>query len=163
MDDQLVNKYLRGEASEKEVASLFQWIEAAPENRKEFIRYKKIKALTSSDNGDESLAWEQTFAPRFRKQKLIKLYVQVAKYAAIFLLVFGTGMSIQYFGWQSQSESAADTAASSNSRLWICTRSHQQHGRQVDGAETGAGGRRSDDTWFRGQCVRRRGGPGSRR
>ena len=98
MDDQLVNKYLSREASEEEVAELFQWIEAAPENRKEFIRYKKIKALTSSDNGGESLAWEQTFAPRFRMQKLRKFYFQVAKYAALFLLVFGAGMSVQYFG-----------------------------------------------------------------
>ncbi|MEI6137943.1 MAG: FecR domain-containing protein [Mariniphaga sp.] len=96
MDDQLVNKYLSREASEEEVARLFQWIEAAPENRKEFIRYKKIKALTSSDNGDETLVWQHSFAPRFRKQKLVKLYLQVAKYAAIFLLVFATGMSVQY-------------------------------------------------------------------
>ena len=104
MDDQLVNRYFSGEASEEEVAALFQWIEAAPENRKEFISYKKIKALTSLDNGDESLAWNQTFVPRIRKQKLKKLYLQVAKYAAILLLVFGTGMSVQYFGGQSHSE-----------------------------------------------------------
>lgn len=104
MDDQFINKYLRGEASEEEVATLFQWIEAAPENRKEFIRYKKIQALTASDNGDESLQWKQTFALRFRKQKMIKLYLQVAKYAAIFILVFGTGMSTQYLRWQSNNE-----------------------------------------------------------
>jgi ferric-dicitrate binding protein FerR (iron transport regulator) len=104
MDDQLINKYLRGEASEEEVSALFEWIEAAPENRKKFIRYKQIKALTSLDIADESLAWQDVFATRFRKQKLGKLYVQVAKYAAIFLLVFVTGMSIQHFGWQSHSE-----------------------------------------------------------
>jgi len=98
MDYQIVNKYLRGETSETEVAEIFKWIEAAPENRKEFIDYKKVWALTAKGNENESHAWRLLFVPRFRKQKLFKTYLQIAKYAAIFLIVFGTGITLQYIG-----------------------------------------------------------------
>jgi len=99
MDYQLVDKYLCNEASEAEVAEIFQWIEAAPENRKEFIDYKKIYALTSQATENENHTWELLFEPQFRKKKLFNTYRQVAKYAAILLIVFGSGIGIQYFGW----------------------------------------------------------------
>lgn len=99
MDYQLVNKYLRNETSEAEVAEIFQWIDAAPENRKEFIDYKKIHALTAQGTENEDHAWKLLFEPRLRKQKLFNTYWQVAKYAAMFLLVFGTGIGVQYVGW----------------------------------------------------------------
>lgn len=98
MDYQIVNKYLRGETSETEVAEIFKWIEAAPENRKDFIDYKKVWALTAKGNENESHAWRLLFVPRFRKQKLFKTYLQIAKYAAILLIVFGTGITMQYIG-----------------------------------------------------------------
>lgn len=99
MDYQLVDKYLRNETSEAEVAEIFQWIEAAPENRKEFIDYKKIHALTSQGTENENHTWKMLFEPQFRKQKLFDTYRQVARYAAIFLLVFGSGIGVQYIGW----------------------------------------------------------------
>lgn len=98
MDYQIFNKYLRGEASETEVAEIFKWIEAAPENRKEFISYKKVWALTAKGNENESHAWRLLFVPRFKKQKLFKTYLQIAKYAAILLIVFGTGIAVQHIG-----------------------------------------------------------------
>ena len=99
MDFELLNKYLRGEASESEVAELFQWIYADAQNRKEFIEYKKVWALTAQGNENETQIWRLLFAPRFKQQKLFKLYVQIAKYAAIFLLLFGSGITLQYIGW----------------------------------------------------------------
>ncbi|NEW84956.1 MAG: FecR family protein [Mariniphaga sp.] len=98
MDYQIVNKYLRGETSETEVAEVFKWIEAAPENRKEFISYKKVWALTAKGNENESHAWRFLFVPRFKKQKLFKTYLKIAKYAAILLIVFGAGIALQYIG-----------------------------------------------------------------
>ena len=99
MDYELVNKYLRNETSEAEVAEIFQWIDAAPENRKEFIDYKKIHALTALGSENENHTWKLLFELRLRKQKLFSTYLQVAKYAAIFFLIFGTGVGVQYIGW----------------------------------------------------------------
>lgn len=99
MDLQLLNKYLSGEASESEVAEVFQWIEASPENRKEFIGYKKVWAITAQ--GDESVehSWNLLFVPLFKRRKLMRFSFQLAKYAAILLLVFGAGIGMQYIGW----------------------------------------------------------------
>ena len=99
MDFELLNKYLRGEASEKEVAELFVWIDASAENKKDFIEYKKVCTLTAQGNENEAQTWRLLFAPRFRQQKLFKLYVQITKYAALFLLMFGSGIALQYIGW----------------------------------------------------------------
>ncbi len=98
MDHELINKYLNGEASEAEVITIFQWMDESAENREEFIKYKKIWALTALGEGNESEKWSSEFEPRFRKQKSIHFYLQYAKYAAILLVVFGTGMAVQYFG-----------------------------------------------------------------
>ena len=99
MDFELLNKYLRGETSESEVAELFQWIDAAPENRKEFIGYKKVWALTAQGDQDETQTWNHLFKPRFKHQKLFRSYLQIAKYAAVLFLMIGSGISLQYFGW----------------------------------------------------------------
>lgn len=97
MDFQLLNKYLRGETSESEVAELFQWIEAAPGNRKEVIEYKKVWALTVQGNENESQTWKLLFDHRINKQNYFKPYLQFIRYAAIFLLVFGSGIAMGYF------------------------------------------------------------------
>ena len=99
MDFQLLNKYLRGEASESEVAGMFQWIEASPENRKEFIDYKKVWAISAQADESEEETWKLIFAHLFKRQKLMRFCFQLAKYAAIFLLMFGAGIGIQYLGW----------------------------------------------------------------
>jgi transmembrane sensor len=96
MDYQLVNKYLYGEASEAEVALVINWIEEAPENRNEFIDYKKLWALTAQGNENEDQAWKLIVGSLFRKPRLLISYLNLVKYAAIFLLVFGTGIAVQY-------------------------------------------------------------------
>lgn len=98
MDFQLLNKYLLGETSESEVQELFNWIESSPENRKQFIDYKKVWALTAHGNESEDRIWKLLFAPRFKRQKLFKLSSQIARYAAIILLVLGSGLALQYLG-----------------------------------------------------------------
>lgn len=98
MDFQLLSKYLQGETSESEVAEVFQWIDASSENRKEFIDFKKVWALTAISDEKETEIWRFLFAPRFGRQKLFKIYFQIAKYAAIFLLIFGSGFMLQYSG-----------------------------------------------------------------
>jgi ferric-dicitrate binding protein FerR (iron transport regulator) len=99
MDYQLFNKYLRGETSETEVAEIFQWIDTAPENKKEFVGYKKTWVLTAQGKEDETYTWRFVFAPFFRKQSILKSYLRIASYAAILLVVFGTGIAVQYIGY----------------------------------------------------------------
>jgi transmembrane sensor len=98
MNIQQIESYLCGEASESEITALFQWIDAAPENKKEFIQYKKVWALTSRA-GEEEEVWDRLFAPRFRKQKLFQIYWRFARYAAMLLFAIGTGIAFQYAGW----------------------------------------------------------------
>jgi len=97
MDYSLIEKYLSGEATEIEVKLVFQWIESSPENRKEFVLYKKAWALTARSRADKNQAWENRFARKFRKDKAVVLYASIAKYAAMVIAVFGLGLSAQYF------------------------------------------------------------------
>lgn len=96
MDHSIINKYLSGEASEAEVKQVFQWMNADSENRKEFIQYKKVWALTSPSNQNSDKAWNRFYpllAPKKGKQPMINPYWMVA---AGFILVFGLGMLMQY-------------------------------------------------------------------
>lgn len=96
MNYSIINKYLAGEASEGEVQEVFQWMNSDSENRKEFIQYKKVWALTSKSNENTDKAWSRVSATLARpkgKQLNINRYWMVA---AGFVLVFGLGMLMQY-------------------------------------------------------------------
>ena len=97
MDYSIINKYLAGEASEVEVQKVFQWMNSDSENRKEFIQYKKVWALTTQSNQNPDKAWNTIYPELTRakgKQIVINRYWMMA---AGFLLVFGLGMMMQYF------------------------------------------------------------------
>ncbi|MBW8331817.1 MAG: DUF4974 domain-containing protein [Prolixibacteraceae bacterium] len=95
MDHSIINKYLAGEASETEVQEVFRWIDSDPENRNEFIQYKKIWALTSKSTENQDKTWNaiSTKLGSQKKQLSITRYWMVA---AGFVLVFGLGMLMQY-------------------------------------------------------------------
>jgi ferric-dicitrate binding protein FerR (iron transport regulator) len=96
MDYSIINKYLAGEASEGEVQEVFQWMNSDLTNRKEFIQYKKVWALTSKSNDNTDQAWTRVYSALARpkgKQININRYWMVA---AGFILVFGLGMLMQY-------------------------------------------------------------------
>ena len=95
MDYSTINKYLAGEASEAEVQEVFQWIDSDPENRNEFIQYKKIWALTSKTSADKDENWNTISS----KLAIPRKHLNTVNYwmvAAGFLLVFGLGMLMQY-------------------------------------------------------------------
>lgn len=96
MDYSLINKYLAGDASEAETREIFHWIEAARKNRADFIRYKKVWALTSKSNVDTPQAWSEVAVslakPRNRRIAVYRHWIV----AAGFLLVFGLGALMQY-------------------------------------------------------------------
>lgn len=95
MDYSIINKYLSGEASETEVQELFQWIDSDSENRKEFIRYKKVWALTSRSIENQNESWD-AISSKLEKPKVQLIINRYWMVAAGFLLVFGLGMMIRY-------------------------------------------------------------------
>lgn len=95
MDYSIINKYLVGEASETEVRDLFEWIDSDPENRKEFIQYKKAWALTAKTKGNQDGTWNLIYHKLARPKKNLTT-IQYWMVAAGFLLVFGLGVTMQY-------------------------------------------------------------------
>ncbi len=100
MDYSIINKYLAGEASEAEVQEVFQWIDSAPENRQEFIKYKKIWALTSRSENNQDVAWNNNL---IAKPNNIRNLTTYSKYAAAILIFFSLGMMLQYLVGQKPS------------------------------------------------------------
>ena len=95
MDYSIINKYLAGEASEAEVKDDFRWIDSDSENRKEFIQYKKVWALTSKTTGNQDENWT-TISSKLVVPKKHLNNINYWVVAAGFLLVFGLGMMMQY-------------------------------------------------------------------
>jgi len=102
MDYSIINKYLAGEASEAEVKELFSWIESSPENREEFIQYKKIWVLTSRAETHQNTSWNPEFVNSAKSGQLRQL-VTYTKYAAAVVIFLGLGMLLQYFAGQKNS------------------------------------------------------------
>lgn len=103
MDYSIINKYLAGEASEAEVQEVFQWIYSSPENRKEFIQYKKIWALTSRSENSQDEAWDNNLIAKAKPNR-IRILATYVKYAAVILVFFSLGMILQYMVGQKAKE-----------------------------------------------------------
>lgn len=88
MTSEIISKYLSNEASEQEVQALFDWIEASDENKNQFIKAKKIWALTTLSS---DLSIETAPVIQMQPKNKIRQYVQ---YAAIFLVFMGLGTTI---------------------------------------------------------------------
>ncbi len=88
MTSEIISKYLSNEASEQEVQALFDWIEASDENKNQFIKAKKIWALTTLSS---DLSIETAPVIQMQPKNKIRQYVQ---YAAIFLVFLGLGTTI---------------------------------------------------------------------
>jgi ferric-dicitrate binding protein FerR (iron transport regulator) len=102
MDYSIINKYLAGEASEAEVKELFSWIESSPENREEFIQYKKIWVLTSRAETHQDISWNPELVNSAKSGQLRHL-VTYTKYAAAVVIFLSLGMLLQYFAGQKTS------------------------------------------------------------
>lgn len=85
MASEIIYKYLANEATEEEIKTLFEWIEASEENKKQFITIKKIWTLTAlSENILNDTAPVIKIKPKNKAAK----YLQ---YAAVFLVLLGLG------------------------------------------------------------------------
>ncbi len=97
MDFELIGKYLAGEASEEETQQVFEWADESQENYRTLVRCKKAWALSAHGRENSETAWNYLFERRFKKEKLRHLAIRVMQYAAVILLVFGTGIALQRY------------------------------------------------------------------
>ncbi|WP_372775353.1 FecR family protein [Mangrovibacterium sp.] len=95
MDYTIIYKYFAGEASEQEVSAIYDWINASPENRDEFIRLKKAWALTAKSNDNTQKVWNEVMVGRIRRKDKIRHLYTFVRYAAVIVLFFSLGMIIQ--------------------------------------------------------------------
>lgn len=79
----LIDKYLSNEATEQEVHTLFEWIEASEENKKHFIDTKKIWVLATLS---QVISTENNPVIGIKPKNKAVSYL---KYAAVFLFLMG--------------------------------------------------------------------------
>ncbi|MEP3838109.1 MAG: FecR family protein [Algibacter sp.] len=89
MISNLITKYLNGDATEKEIKLIFDWIDASEVNKKEFIALKKAWVLTEVSNPDQDIAWK-AIQKKISKTKPSK-YKSWIKYAAVLALFLSIG------------------------------------------------------------------------
>ncbi|MCI9846389.1 FecR family protein [Flavobacterium pectinovorum] len=85
MASEIIYKYLSNEASEKEIQTLFEWIDASEENKKQFISIKKTWALSALT---ENISTNTTPVIKIKPKNKAAKYL---KYAAVFLTLLGLG------------------------------------------------------------------------
>lgn len=98
MISEILHKYLSNEATEQEIQTLFEWIDASEENKKQFIAAKKIWAMTSLS--DITSIGETSVIQLKPKNKVIKYL----KFAAVFLVLFGLGKFAFHFSQKTDSK-----------------------------------------------------------
>lgn len=81
----LIYKYLNNQASEKEVALLFEWIEASEEHKQEFIALKKIALINPKSNKPNIYQWNKIKAQLHKSPQ--KRPLKYLNYAVGFLCI----------------------------------------------------------------------------
>ena len=97
MNSAILYKYFNDEATEEEVAVIFEWVEQNPQNKKEFINLKTAWAISAQEHlSAQEITRQQS------SLKLSKSAFKPWRYAAILIVLISIG-----FGWYlSQSPSA---------------------------------------------------------
>ncbi|OOV17447.1 FecR family protein [Flavobacterium sp. LM4] len=83
MTSEIIYKYLSNEASEQEVQTLFEWIEASEENKKQFIIIKKTWVLTALT---KDISADTAPVIKIKPKNKTRKYFQ---YAAVFIVLLG--------------------------------------------------------------------------
>lgn len=126
INDELLVKFLLGEASPAESISISQWIAASADNEKYFDDFKLIwdnsLELAAKSTVDENAAWQRFQQMVAEKEDAAKApavsinrknqWLRVA--AIVFVIVTG---AISYFVWQSNKAATQINIASSNTTL----------------------------------------------
>ncbi len=92
MDQLKIYKYLSGEASPEEKYEILQWINASSENRKDFIHFKQLRALTQYSTDDPDEAWKRLKQDKRLARKSSRFIFSLLKYAAIAIIFLSIGI-----------------------------------------------------------------------
>lgn len=93
MNQELILNYITGNCSSYEAEQIRAWIEADPSNKSEFIRLKNLYALSNSETTVTDVTREYKNISRklgFERHRIIRLFAQTARYAAVAAIVFAT-------------------------------------------------------------------------
>ncbi|BDD10699.1 iron dicitrate transporter FecR [Fulvitalea axinellae] len=91
--DDLIDKYLEASATEGEVKSLFAWVDESEENKAEFMRRKRLHALTGNVEISPG-AWQKVQGRIGVQKRGRRMFLRFAKYAAVLALAFGLGFFV---------------------------------------------------------------------
>ena len=85
-ENNLISKYLQGEATEEEIKTLFDWVDSAAKNREEFITYKKVWALSAVSKDENSNDFKKL---QFKIKAIQNKKLRSISYRYAAILVFG--------------------------------------------------------------------------
>ena len=84
MNNELIQKYLKGEATKAEKADMLNWIEADVKNRKEFLRYRKLyDTAIWIDNDSTQCNKDTSHQTRWFTMRFVRDFMKVAAVVAI--------------------------------------------------------------------------------
>lgn len=109
VDDQMIIRFLNGQLSNEEIAVLNKWIDESLENQERFKIYQRIwlgsSAVFPDDKFNPGKAWKNIAyniqKPSYRnisqlRRQTRKLYIKVARIAALAILIFVLGALVSY-------------------------------------------------------------------
>ncbi len=85
-ENNLISRYLQGEATEEEIKTLFDWVDSAAKNREEFITYKKVWALSAVSKDENSNDFKKL---QFKIKAIQNKKMRSISYRYAAILVFG--------------------------------------------------------------------------
>ena len=85
-ENNLISRYLQGEATEEEIKTLFDWVDSAAKNREEFITYKKVWALSAVSKDENSNDFKKL---QFKIKAIQNKKLRAISYRYAAILVFG--------------------------------------------------------------------------
>lgn len=95
--EELILKYLKGEASESEMLEIESWVKESPENRREFARKVNLYALSANVNGKDDRSDLGKIVSRIRQMERTRRAVRYAAAAVVAGILFvGAGLYSSY-------------------------------------------------------------------
>ena len=85
-ENNLILRYLQGEATEEEIKTLFDWVDSAAKNREEFITYKKVWALSAISTDENTNDFKKI---QFKIKAIQNKKIRSISYRYAAVLVFG--------------------------------------------------------------------------
>ncbi len=95
--EELILKYLKGEASESEMLEIESWVKESPENRREFARKVNLYALSANVNGNDDRSDLGKIVSRIRQMERTRRAVRYTAAAVVAGILFvGAGLYSSY-------------------------------------------------------------------